>query len=134
MSVAKRLYITTFTPNGEDELGKVCPQCNKFLEASSFNSRRGKRNNIQGMIRNSACLKCEGKTSRIRSSRVNTILQDEVKILQHENLVLRSRLQEESESNAGLQALVTAIMTQNVSLSNRIDSLEKLVNEIKNRP
>lgn len=94
MSSSHRVYITTFTPFGSSEADKKCPQCNRFLKASSFNSRKGKRNGIEGTIRNSACLKCEGNVSRIRSSRVSTLMQDDIKILQHEIVSLKSEIEQ----------------------------------------
>jgi hypothetical protein len=131
MSADTRTYVTTFTPDGEDEPGKVCPQCNKYLASTAYNSRRGKRNGVKGIIRNSACLKCEGKTSKIRSSRVNSILQDNIKILQHENLNLKAKLEEESKSNSDLQTLFIGASVQNNAILTRLALLEDRVKKIE---
>lgn len=129
---SSKKYLTTFTPKDEDELDKVCPQCHKFLAAKAFNSRNGTRNGIKGKIRNSACLKCEGKTSRIRASRVSSIIQDEIRILTHEKEILKSDLQTEKDSNSKLQTLLIDMLKQNVDRDLRIKNLEDFVSKIEN--
>lgn len=52
-------FITTFTPLGEIERGKDCPQCGKFLSISMFRCKKGTRFGKQGTIRNNKCRTCE---------------------------------------------------------------------------
>lgn len=58
-SVKCKQFITSFTPLGEVEKGKTCPQCLQFLSISMFRCKKGTRYGAQGTIRNYKCRICE---------------------------------------------------------------------------
>lgn len=60
-------YLTTFTPNTEPEIAKVCVGCNKLLAPSKFRGNKGKRDNVEGIIRHTKCRECETNSKSVKT-------------------------------------------------------------------
>lgn len=55
-------YNSTFTPSGEPEDSKICPECDQLLEPGKYKMKYGSRDGIEGCIRNRTCRSCEVKS------------------------------------------------------------------------
>ena len=118
------VYLTTFTPDGEVEPDKICGMCKKILPSKSFNSRRGYRNDIHGIIRNTSCLKCEGHRSKPRESKVDSHTIQTIDSINHELASLKDSMDDVLKTNERLQQIVNNLLIQNMNRDIRIDKLE----------
>jgi hypothetical protein len=85
-----RQYLTTFTPLGEPEKGKMCPSCKVFLEINRFRSTKGTRGGVMGTIRNNKCRICEDGIRKPKTFLSNTEedinkLNEQIEYLKDEN-------------------------------------------------
>ena len=107
----------TFTPSSKAESAKECPGCRRHLPAKKFKGAKCKRENIEGIIRNTNCRECESKITIGRKLRIQT---------DHSNRIIRleERIEEmESDFRAAI-----------VFLRNDIDRLLVRVHNLENSP
>jgi len=111
-------YRSSFTPDGEKELGKMCYNCKKHLPAKKFKSKRTIRNEVEGIARNEKCRACESINIDVRKTLKLETLENNIDILTQDNEKIK-------------QAFTKVIRSHRQDIDHCMEEIKKLNEEIR---